>query len=74
MPSPLVPKIAAIVLTIAVVIIVVRQCRKPWSLPGRLIIWLMNRRHAGVTQWGLRQVAVDLFVLGPGIGSLAVGD
>jgi SAM-dependent methyltransferase len=66
--SPLVPKIVAIVLTIAAVMILVGQCRKPWSLPGLLFIWLMNRRHFGVTQWGLRHVNIS-----PGANILDVG-
>ena len=59
MVNALVPKIVTALLTIAAVMIVVRQCRKPWSLPGRLFIWLMNRTHAGVTRWGLRHVTID---------------
>jgi len=60
MVSPLILKAVTIVLTIVAVVIVIRQCRKPWSLPGRLFIWLMNRTHAGVTEWGLRPVAVGV--------------
>jgi len=59
MGNAAVPEILTALLTIATVVIVVRQCRKPWSLPGRLFIWLMNRTHAGVTRWGLRHVTVD---------------
>ncbi len=68
MVDALILKMSAVVLAIAVVLIVVRQCRKPWWLPGRLFICLMNRTHAGVTQWGLRHVTV-----GPGATILDVG-
>jgi SAM-dependent methyltransferase len=51
--------VLTILLTLGAVVLIVRQCRKPWSLPGRLFLWLMNRSHAGVTAWGLRQVTVD---------------
>ena len=56
--------------SLAAVLVVMRQCRKPWSAPGRLFIWLMNRTHAGVTAWGLRHVAVsaDANVLEVGCG------
>jgi SAM-dependent methyltransferase len=35
-----------------------RQCRKPSGRLGRMILWSMNRRHAAVTAWGLRQVPI----------------
>lgn len=50
--------IAPVLLTLGAALIIVRQCRKPWSLPGRLFISLMNRTHAGVTDWGLSHVTV----------------
>lgn len=68
MVNRLVPKVMTAVLTIAAAAMVVSQCRKPWSLPGRLFIWLMNRTHAGVTRWGLRHVTV-----GPAATILDVG-
>jgi SAM-dependent methyltransferase len=70
MVKALVVNAVTALLTIAAVVIVVRQCRKPWSLPGRLFIWLMNRTHAGVTQWGLRHVTVgpDATILDVGCG------
>lgn len=45
-------------LALSVGLLIVRQCRKPWSLPGRLFVALMNRTHAGVTDWGLSHVTV----------------
>ena len=34
------------------------QCQKPRGWLGKLVLWSMNRRHAGVTGWGLRQVSI----------------
>jgi len=35
------------------------QCRRPTWWPGRLVLRNMNRRHSGVTDWGLSHVAVE---------------
>jgi len=56
-PPPVI-KVATATLTIVAVLIVVSQCRKPWSPIGRGFAWLMNRTHAGVTRWGLSHVTV----------------
>ena len=57
-------------LTVAAIVVVTRQCRKPGSLPGRLFLWLMNRSHRGVTRWGLEHVVVasDSTMLDVGCG------
>jgi len=34
------------------------QCQKPTGWVGRLVLWSMNRRHSGVTDWGLRQISI----------------
>jgi SAM-dependent methyltransferase len=34
------------------------QCQKPRGLVGRVVLWLMNRRHSSVTDWGLQHIAV----------------
>lgn len=68
MVNATVPQIIMVLVQIAAVLILVRQCRKPWALPGRLFVWLMNRTHANVTEWGLRHVTV-----GPGAHILDVG-
>jgi ubiquinone/menaquinone biosynthesis C-methylase UbiE len=34
------------------------QCERPWGPLGRLVLWLMNRRHSTLTDWGLAHVAV----------------
>jgi SAM-dependent methyltransferase len=51
--------IATYALTVVLVIAVLRQCRKPSWWPGRLFLWIMNLRHAGVTNWGLSHVPID---------------
>ncbi|HKW00115.1 MAG TPA: class I SAM-dependent methyltransferase [Vicinamibacterales bacterium] len=34
------------------------QCQKPTGWVGRLVLWSMNRRHSGVTDWGLAQISI----------------
>lgn len=58
MIPPLGMKVVTVTLTVAAVLIVISQCRKPWSPIGRGFAWLMNRTHAGVTRWGLGHVTV----------------
>jgi SAM-dependent methyltransferase len=55
---------------ISAMVLVMRQCRKPASFPGRAFLWIMNRSHAGVTRWGLEHVSVgtDFTVLDIGCG------
>lgn len=46
------------------------QCQKPSGWVGRLLLWSMNRRHSGVTDWGLQHVRVypHDFILDVGCG------
>jgi ubiquinone/menaquinone biosynthesis C-methylase UbiE len=37
----------------------INQCRKPSGGLGRFILWTMNRRHSGVTDWGLSHISVQ---------------
>ena len=57
-------------MTVLAVVLVLRQCRKPAWLPGRLFLWSMNFRHSGVTDWGLGHVAIghDFTILDVGCG------
>jgi SAM-dependent methyltransferase len=57
--APLVKQIATIVLALIAVIVVARQCRKPAWWPGRLFLWIMNRSHAKLTDWGLQYVRIE---------------
>jgi ubiquinone/menaquinone biosynthesis C-methylase UbiE len=34
------------------------QCRKPTGWIGRLFLWVMNRGHSKLTDWGLQQISV----------------
>jgi SAM-dependent methyltransferase len=34
------------------------QCQKPSGPLGKFVLWLMNKRHSGVTDWGLSQFNV----------------
>ncbi|HXE60710.1 MAG TPA: class I SAM-dependent methyltransferase [Gemmatimonadaceae bacterium] len=43
----------------AATFIVVRQCRKPSWLPGRLIIKGMDRGHRGMTEWALDGIPIE---------------
>ena len=35
------------------------QVRKPTKWVGRLFLWTMNLSHSGVTDWGLKHVAIE---------------
>ena len=39
--------------------LLVRQCRKPTWLPGRLFLRSMNLSHAGLTKWGLTHTSIQ---------------
>jgi ubiquinone/menaquinone biosynthesis C-methylase UbiE len=36
----------------------VTQCQKPRGWSGRFVLWNMNSRHSGVTDWGLSHVTI----------------
>lgn len=36
-----------------------RQCQKPTGPLGRILLWLMNRSHSDLTDWGLAFVHVE---------------
>ncbi len=36
----------------------INQCKKPSGWLGRFVLWEMNQRHSGVTDWGLAQISV----------------
>lgn len=35
------------------------QCQEPRGPLGKVVLWSMNRRHARVTNWGLRNVSIE---------------
>ena len=49
--------LAKVVLTVALMVYVVRQCRKPSSGLGRALARGMNKSHEALTQWGLGHLA-----------------
>lgn len=36
----------------------ISQCQKPTGWLGRFVLWSMNSRHSGVTDWGMGHVSV----------------
>jgi ubiquinone/menaquinone biosynthesis C-methylase UbiE len=51
--------IAIATLTLAVIVVVTGQYRKPRWWLGRLFLWMMNVRHSRVTDWGLQEVPLE---------------
>ncbi len=51
--------IVVVALTVAAVIVVSGQSRKPSWWLGWLFLWSMNIRHSKVTDWGLKQVLLE---------------
>ena len=35
-----------------------RQHQKPSGWMGRVVLWLMNRRHSNLTDWGLGHISI----------------
>src|SRR5690349_5481800 len=46
-------------LTLALVWYLLYQVRKPSKWVGRLFLWIMNRSHSKLTDWGLEHVLVE---------------
>jgi len=46
------------------------QCKKPSGLLGKFVLWTMNQRHGGLTDWGLSHIpiAVGDVILDVGCG------
>ena len=51
--------IATATLTVAAILVVTRQCRKPTRWAGKPYLWLMNISHSGLTDWGLQHVVIE---------------
>lgn len=50
-----------LILVIAAVVAggyLVRQCRRPSGVAGKILLWAMNRGHSALTGWALQQVQV----------------
>jgi len=48
-----------VVATIALMVYVLRQVRKPDRLAGRFFAWMMNMSHSSLTDWGLEHVRIE---------------
>jgi ubiquinone/menaquinone biosynthesis C-methylase UbiE len=59
MTFEIIRQILIIAATIAAVVVLSSQCRKPRWWLGRLNVRLMNARHSAVTDWGLKEVPVE---------------
>ena len=55
----MIPQLVIFAATIAAMVYVGRQVRKPDRLVGRLFARLMNASHSKLTDWGLQHVAVE---------------
>jgi ubiquinone/menaquinone biosynthesis C-methylase UbiE len=62
--------VVSIAIAVLLMVVIVRQCRKPTWWPGRLFLKIMNTSHVPVTTWGLShvQVAKDATMLDVGCG------
>jgi ubiquinone/menaquinone biosynthesis C-methylase UbiE len=49
----------AVGLAVAASFYALNQVRKPSGLVGRLLLWIMNVSHRGVTDWGLKHVQIE---------------
>jgi len=45
--------------TIGIAVALMRQVRKPNRWVGRPFLWIMNRTHSSLTDWGLEHVSID---------------
>ncbi|HZR24756.1 MAG TPA: class I SAM-dependent methyltransferase [Vicinamibacterales bacterium] len=64
------PLVVRLLIVLVAAPILLSQVRKPWRAIGRPFLWIMNRSHSAVTDWGLRQLAIaaDARVLDVGCG------
>ncbi len=70
MIAPLVAHALRLSVAVVLMLVLVRQCRKPRWWPGRLFAYLMNGSHRTVTAWGLGHLplAKDGIILDVGCG------
>jgi len=47
------------ILALALIPYVVNQVKKPTRRVGRLFLWIMNRSHSRLTDWGLGHLAIE---------------
>src|SRR5215831_21409000 len=68
--SKVIKQIIIYVVAFGVAIVLMRQVRKPHRWIGRPFLWIMNRTHSALTDWGLEHVAIepDFTILDVGCG------
>lgn len=52
-------QVAYYALLAVVLIYALNQVRKPSKWFGRIFVWMMNVTHSGLTDWGLKHVAIE---------------
>jgi len=52
-------QIIRIIVAAVAVVAVLGQCHKPRGWIGRFIVWVMNRSHSRLTDWGISDVKID---------------
>lgn len=57
--APIIKDVVTAALAVGVVFLLPRLVRKPAGWPGKASLWLMNRRHSSVTDWGLSHVSIE---------------
>lgn len=45
-----------LIVLVSLLVWMLGQCRKPSGPLGRLYLWMMNRTHSSLTDWGLKQL------------------
>ena len=66
----MIKQIVIYVVAFGVAVVLMRQVRKPHRWIGRPFLWIMNRTHSALTDWGLEHVAIepDFTILDVGCG------
>lgn len=59
MTAPIINDIVTAALVVGAVLLLPTLVRKPAGWPGKASLWLMNRRHSSVTDWGLSHVSIE---------------
>lgn len=59
MPLVVLRKTLGICVEIGLTVYLIRQVRKPSRWVGRPFLWIMNKRHSGLTDWGLQHVQIE---------------
>jgi len=68
--TPALKRVLRIALLLVLTFSLIRQFRKPSRWVGRPFLWIMNKRHSGLTDWGLQHAHIekDFTILDVGCG------